>query len=354
MAMTSLIRNIYKYSKMIPTPLKLNLMYKYSKSGSPSDLLTQAKFMRNEIPVRLARMSVKLNELPYGLSNNRYINDVIDLYNNSFDTIMKVSKPNNLDDCEIISDTLYGIKERHSNVHTDVSKGVQEWADIDSSFKNKLDVNYFLDKFYMSRIGIRTLIGQYVSVFNDDDMGVIYNCSPREIIESSIISGQEICDMEYGDSPNININGGENFTFNYIPSHLYYITFELLKNAMKATVEFDIHNMKDIEVYISEGSTDLIIKISDFGGGFSRNNLDKIFSYSYTTTSNTIINDAYPIHHSNYERKPILSGLGYGVPLSKLYCKYFQGDLKIIPYEGIGTDALIFINKIGDKNENIG
>jgi signal transduction histidine kinase len=123
---------------------------------------------------------------------------------------------------------------------------------------------------------------------------------------------------------------------------------------MKATVEFDIHNMKDIEVYISEGSTDLIIKISDFGGGFSRNNLDKIFSYSYTTTSNTIINDTYPIHHSNYERKPILSGLGYGVPLSRLYCKYFQGDLKLIPYEGIGTDALIFINKIGDKNENIG
>ena len=350
--MTTLIKHIYKYSKMIPTPLKLNLIYKYSNSNSHSDLLKQAKFMRNEIPIRLARMSVKLYELPYGLSNNRYISDVINLYNSSFGQIMNSPVPTNLYDCKIIANTLYDIKERHSNVHINVSKGVQEWVGLHTDLKNKLDINYFLDNFYMSRIGIRTLIGQYISSFNND-LGIIQKCCPRDIIKTSIVQSRNICDMEYGISPYININGCEEFTFNYIPSHLYYITFELLKNAMKSTIDHNIDDMKDINIYISEGSTDLIIKISDFGGGFSRDNLDNVFSYSYTTTKTKIENDIFPIHHSYDENKPILSGLGYGVPLSKLYCRYFHGDLQIIPYEGIGTDVLIFINKLGNKNENI-
>jgi len=350
--MTTLIKNIYKYSKMIPTPLKLNFIYKYTNSNSHLDLIKQAKFMKNEIPIRLARMSVKLYELPYGLSNNRYINDVINLYNSSFGKILNTPIPKDFIDCKQIADTLYDIKVCHSNVHTDVSKGVQEWVRINNNLENKLDINYFLDKFYMSRIGIRTLIGQYIGSFNNDPC-IIQKCCPRDIIKTSIFHSKNICDMEYGISPNININGCEDFTFNYIPSHLYYITFELLKNAMKATIDYNIDNMKDINIYISEGSTDLIIKISDFGGGFSRDNLENVFSYSYTTTKTIIKNDILPIHHSYDENKPILSGLGYGVPLSKLYCKYFHGDLQLIPYEGIGTDALIFINKLGNKNENI-
>ena len=59
------------------------------------------------------------------------------------------------------------------------------------------------------------------------------------------------------------------------------------------------------------------------------------------------------INQYNQDTMPIMSGLGYGLPLSRLYCKYFQGDLKLIPYEGIGTDALIFINKLGNKDEKI-
>ena len=40
--MKTLIKNIYKYSKMIPTPLKLKIIYKYSNSKSHSNLLKQA------------------------------------------------------------------------------------------------------------------------------------------------------------------------------------------------------------------------------------------------------------------------------------------------------------------------
>lgn len=41
----------------------------------------------------------------------------------------------------------------------------------------------------------------------------------------------------YGASPEILIEGDETITCSYIPTHLEYILFENLKNAMRAVVE---------------------------------------------------------------------------------------------------------------------
>ena len=342
----SLTRNILKYSRMVPTALKLNMLYDYGKSKNNVDLIRQAQFMKNEIPIRLARMSIKLNELPYGLSHNGHVESVIDLYNSSFDMIMNTSKPTDLKSCSDLSDTLSKIKERHNDVQLDMGKGIQEWVKMDP-ISEDLNIDHFLDQFYMSRIGIRTLMGQYIEV-EKGNSGIVHSCYPIKIIKDAITNAKDICKMQYGYAPNVIIHSDESFKIRYIPSHLYYSNFELLKNAMKATVDFcnDEENTEDIHIHISEGTLDLIIKISDKGGGFSRSNIEKMFKYSFTNTNQEI-------NQYNQDTMPIMSGLGYGLPLSRLYCKYFQGDLKLIPYEGIGTDALIFINKLGNKDEKI-
>ena len=41
-----------------------------------------------------------------------------------------------------------------------------------------------------------------------------------------------------------------------------------------------------------------------------------------------------------------IAGLGYGLPIARLYAKYFQGNLALSSVEGLGTWAYVSIKVI--------
>ena len=61
--------------------------------------------------------------------------------------------------------------------------------------------------------------------------------SPADIAEHAVEDARALCDRAHGDAPDVVIIGRKDLNFTYIPSHLYYCLFELLKNSLRAVVE---------------------------------------------------------------------------------------------------------------------
>ena len=49
----------------------------------------------------------------------------------------------------------------------------------------------------------------------------------------------------------------------------------------------------------------------------------------------------------------IKAGYGYGLPLSRLYARYFNGDLQLSSIDGHSTDACIYLKVFLQKILNI-
>jgi len=46
-----------------------------------------------------------------------------------------------------------------------------------------------------------------------------------------------------------------------------------------------------------------------------------------------------------------INRFGYGLPISRLYARYFGGDLRLISMEGYGTDAYLHLSRLSDSEE---
>ena len=90
--------------------------------------------------------------------------------------------------------------------------------------------------------------------------------------------------------------------------------------------------------------------MSDEGGGIKRSNMPRVWSYLFTTANPTILHnllkDAEMAHLRDFDTASPLAGLGYGLPISRNYARYFNGDLTIMSMEGYGTDSFIYLPRL--------
>lgn len=78
----------------------------------------------------------------------------------SFRDIRSFPEIKNMKDEKEFTDVIKAIKVRHNNVVPTMALGVQQLkkeSKMDS--ENLMEIHQFLDRFYLSRIGIRMLIG---------------------------------------------------------------------------------------------------------------------------------------------------------------------------------------------------
>ncbi|KAG6896302.1 hypothetical protein C0993_008561 [Termitomyces sp. T159_Od127] len=220
---------------------------------------------------------------------------------------------------------LEAIKSRHDPTVTTVAQGILEWKRMQNARNIGLDIQAWLDRFYMSRIGIRFLIGQHVALntqqAHQDYVGIICTkANVHDIVHEAIENARFVCEEHYAmfRGPPVQLICPAHLTFPYVPGHLSHICFELLKNSLRAVVErFGLGEdvaYPAIKVVVVEGREDITIKISDEGGGISRSAIPLIWTYMYTTMEGQGIDQDFQAS----DFKAPMAGFGYGLPLSRL------------------------------------
>ena len=179
---------------------------------------------------------------------------------------------------------------------------------------------------------------------------------PAVIAEDAVRQATLLCERQFGVAPEVKIVGRTDLSFEYVPDHVFYILLELLKNSMRASCERQLAADADepsvIRVIVADGekNEDVALKISDEGGGIARSDLNKVWSYLYTTASKDVQESGFTADGTDFVGAP-LAGLGYGLPISRAYARYFGGDLTLMSMEGFGTDAFVYLSRLGDHDE---
>ena len=197
---------------------------------------------------------------------------------------------------------------------------------------------------------------------NSDMIGLVSQAaSPYDIAQQAINDAAYMCTRTHGDAPEVTIHGRTDLKFTYVPSHISYMLLELLKNSMRATVEtHGIDKMPPIRIVIADGekNEDVVIKVSDEGGGIRRSNMHRIWSYLFTTADPRVLDRMLSSQGEtdnvrDFDTASPLAGLGYGLPISRNYARYFGGELVIMSMEGYGTDSFIYLPRLSNDDDSV-
>lgn len=264
---------------------------------------------------------------------------------------------------------LTNVVRRHDAVVTTMAQGIREYEE---KIKNISDaktgkhspdvfdqeIQSFLDRFFMSRIGIRMLIGQQLALmegnFDKHFVGIICTkTNIKDTIQHASILAQQICENWYGmyEAPKVIIECDDQLKYMYIPAHLTHMIFEVVKNSLRAVVEkfgpdADSKDYPPVSIVVGDGSEDFTIRISDMGGGIPRSVQQRVWLYNYTTVKETPVID--PEFNQPMMNAP-MAGFGYGLPITRLYARYFGGDVDLQSIEGYGTDVYMHLNKLSTR-----
>ncbi|XP_072116633.1 pyruvate dehydrogenase (acetyl-transferring) kinase isozyme 3, mitochondrial isoform X2 [Mobula birostris] len=322
-------KQIEYYSRFSPSPLSIKQFLDFGRNNACEK--TSFMFLRKELPVRLANTMREVNLLPDNLLSRPSVQLVQSWYMQSFLELLEFQSkgPEDPQVSDDFLESLIKIRNRHNDVVPTMAQGVIEYKEkfgFDPFISS--NVQYFLDRFYTSRISFRMLINQHTLLFGGNTnpahpkhIGSIDpNCNVADVVRDAYETAKMLCEQYYTGSPDVEVNEfnaktpAKPIQVVYVPSHLFHMLFELFKNSMRATVELHEGKMEGyppIKTLVTLGKEDLSIKISDKGGGVPLRKIERLFNYMYSTAPSPSLEPsrAAPLALSSesFERLPVFN-----------------------------------------------
>jgi len=378
-----------------------------------SQRVRNAQFLCREIPIRIAQRSVDLLTLPYGLNRTQHVQEIVHTYLKYLGAFQTFPSPTNEEEELAFTNLLHQMVLDRGSIPQAIARGVFALKDDRAEgldVQRLQEMEKALYRFFNARTGLRLLTEHHILSckqlakdniefrkhqscleeveVREDYYGCIQkNCDPT--IEARRVANQVMaqCKKRYGITPEIEIidctpEHFANSDFTYVPHHLQYMLAELLKNSCRATVKrymdgtvteedhINIHHrsedidkkelsMPSVRVVVAKGAEDVTIKIADKGGGVPRSVIDKMWSFAHSTLSNNAIQRKQNDTHFAIDefvssgRTEGFNIRGFGLPLARIYARYFGGELTLKSMEGYGVDAYLYLPVLGVQCENL-
>lgn len=352
------------FAQKAPQPVRLDQIIKASTPQEVANLIHEK--LPGAFATRIKHLETlpKWNEVPE-------IQDVHKILTHSFRNLRLVEKGESLREVtEVIGD----LRRRHKKVVPLLGDAIAQLRHddlIDESFANK-----WLDTFLLARISTEMLTLHFMEMqecyvaHEGGDTSVCTGivdrkCDPVAICQKAVdhvkgLADEDEC-IDYNDVSFI-VEGNHctasqgKIEFSFLPRYLLLLTEELLKNSAYATVinrGDDDKGLEPFPVTVTVGSNQqqVVIKISDRGGGISEVSAEKLWSYSWSRRLSGFVKPLTqlasfddPLEGLKQQR------LGMGLPLCRLYTKYMGGSLQLMSVPGVGVDTYLVLSRIDPES----
>lgn len=351
-------KKLEHFTKISPTPISIaEFIARGQEPGKLSEGESYTHLVQEAL-VRLSHMISEMRQFPAELAEQKDYQRVLSEYLLTYTKLLHFeNKEANTKNIREAVELLIDRKARHRDTVPTMASACMDMKDKYGVSLDEEDcaltksVQYCLDRLYLSRISLNMLTNQHLMVHGyktpvKAQIGVIDPLTDlEEVVRHAYSDARFLCEQCYIAAPKLDLrthnltSPNNSVSVVHVPSHIYHMSFEVMKNAMQATINANwdkLDELPPIKVLICQSDNDITVKISDLGGGVDRTTAEKMFKYLYTTS---------PKASLTKESVP-LSGLGYGLPLARLYARYFQGDIKAASYENHGTDIYIYLRAL--------
>lgn len=274
--------------------------------ATPIDLVTTAADLHNQLLTRLAHCLNQFQSIPFLPGANPTLLSLHERYLKSFETLAQFSPVRSKADEEKFFNLINVFVMQNNDVIGLLSTGCSEAQKYFKSYDTMKD---FLDSVLRIRLSMRLLAEHYVELHkqqkdgsnkSDDWRGAIcMKFLPAKAVEQCINDVSSICFETYTVVPHVVIENNIKDPLPYFPNILEYILRELLKNSMRALVEYQkmsLGSVQNVKKYFDENRDKPLCKVilaadpsdehftiavKDNGGGFDEND-DQIFKYMFT------------------------------------------------------------------------
>lgn len=337
-----------------PTPLSLTEIL-----GMKTPERLQS-ILQEELPVRLANRIAHLDMLP-DLEDMSDILSVRGDFSAAFQEVRQ-AKP------EDFKDVIRRFKKRNEDHALRLTRGMAAWSDLQRTKgepyeETRAFVDSFLNRLFLSRIGMETLTSQYLALSKCPDGMVDVTCDPCKVCASAAkqvteLAGEYFARQRSVPRVEISFHGSEKARkLPLIPHYLFYIVAELLKNSFRAVAETHLAsgatgNPEPLQIRVACDEAQVALLIMDRGGGIPFERQPHVWSYMYSTArGNQICQETGHMLDQGTASPTPFSGYGVGLPLSRLYAEYLGGSLHLMSMPNFGTHAYLFLQQSSDREE---